>query len=211
MMKTNQPLSQDVNRRTARMEWTFWFSLGSLLMTGGLALAKHFGDGPTQLTSGQHIRTFYVAVLAYTYGAFPVTALALMACALLAAVWILRLRQATGRKRALAAVSVALVALLWASWSTLPLVFVGYQHLTSTVLGADSYHLGVRKALDGDDYFVISKCLRGQLSCDAYGIALVEQADRTNLAAVRLETQGASNALSIHTATQTIPVTLPTP
>lgn len=210
-MKTDQPLNQDLNQRAFSVEWTPWLSLGSLLMAGGLALAKHFGEGPSQLVSGGHIRVFYVAVLAYNYGTIPVTALTLLAWLLLTVVGIGRLRQRTGWKTALAAVSVATFALLWAGWSTLPKFFANYQHLTSTTFGADDYHLGVRMALDGDDYFVVSKCPHGGLSCDAYRIAPVDQADKRNLAAVRLETEEATDTLSIHTPTRVIPVTLPIP
>ena len=191
--------------------WMFWLSLGSLLLAGGLALAKYFGAGPGQLVSGGHIRIPYIAVLAYTYGALPVTAVVLLICILLSSVWVWQLLQRVAGKTAFVGVSLAMFALLWSGWSTMPRFFVGYQHLTSLSLGADVYHLGMRTAFDGDYFFVVSKCPRGQLNCDAYGIAPIEQAERADPAAIRLEAEGATGILRIQTPARAIPVTFPIP
>ncbi|MEQ1574489.1 MAG: hypothetical protein ABL993_09615 [Vicinamibacterales bacterium] len=198
-------------RHMSSRAWPVWLGLGMLVVAGGLALAKHFGEGPAHLQSGGQVRTLYAAALAYAYGAVPVTGVALGVWVLLGVVWTRRLRAQRDHKTALAAVGVASAALLWVGWSTLPQLFVGYQHLMSTAHDGDRYQLGVRTALDGDDFFIVSRCPRGQVFCEAHGIAPVEPAERGDWSRIQLQPENATHTLSIHTPTRVIPVTLRLP
>jgi hypothetical protein len=191
--------------------WPVWLSLGALVVASGLAVVKHFGEGLSDLQTGSHVRTLYPAALAYASGALPVTAVALGVWLLLGVVWARRRRARTDHRTALAAAGVASVALLWIGWSTLPQLFIGYQHLASTAQDGDRYQLGVRTALDGDDFFVVSWCPGGQMWCEADGIAPVEEAERRDWSLIHFQLEHATNMLSIHTPTRVIPVTLRLP
>jgi hypothetical protein len=113
------------------------------------------------------------------------------------------------RQSTLIAAGVTSLALLWASVSTLPQLFVGYEHLKSTTRDAEDYHLGIRTALDGDFFFVVTRCPHRQLRCAAYGVTGVEPAEREDLSNARLATGNTPQSLVILTASRTIPVTLP--
>lgn len=186
-----------------RRPWPLWLSLGLLLMAGGLAVARALGEGPLHLQTGVQVRTVYAATLAYAYGALPATAIALVALILLGLAW---LRARANNTAARSAVGVALVAVAWVVWTALPRAFVGYQHLLSVTHADDDYRLGVRTALDGDDFFVVSRCPRGQTFCEAHGIAAVQAAERGSWSQIRLLPGNATSALAIHTPTRVIPV-----
>ena len=180
-----------------------WLSLGLVLMAGGLAVARALGEGPLHLQTGVHVRTVYAATLAYAYGALPAAAIALAALILLGVAW---LRAQVNHTAARAAVGLALVAVAWVVWTALPVAFVGYQHLLSVMHAGDEYRLGVRTALDGDDFFVVSRCPRGQAFCEAHGIAAVDAAERGSWSQIRPLQGDATIALAIHTPTRVIPV-----
>ena len=180
-------------------------------MAGGLALARYLGEGPAHLQTGSQVRTLYAAALAYAYGAVPLTGVALGVWASLAVVWARRRRAGGNHKIALAAVGLASVALFWVGWSTLPQLFIGYQHLMSTQHDGDQYRLGVRTASDGDDFLVVSRCPRGEMFCEAYGIAPVQFGERDDWSRIQLQSEDATNSLSIHTPTRVIPVQLRRP
>lgn len=191
--------------------WPLWLSLGMLLMAGGLAAARALGEGPLHLQTGSQVRTVYAATLAYAYGALPATAIALGVLVLLGVTWGNRLRARANHTTARAAVGVALVAVACVAWSALPRAFIGYQHLGSVTHGSDDYRLGVRTALDGDDFFVVSRCPREQTYCEAHGIAAVQAAERGSLSQIRLLRGNATSALAIHTPTRVIPVRVEAP
>jgi hypothetical protein len=194
--------------RLSNVAWPVWLGLALLCVASGLAFAKHFGEGPAHVQTGTQVRTLYAATLVHEYLAIPVAAAALGVSVLLALVAVRRLRARRDHKNAMAAAAMACVAPLWVGWSTLPQLFVGYRHLMSTVHGRDRCQLGVRTALDGDDFFVVSRCPSGQLFCEAYGIASVEPAERSDWNHIQLQPGDASNTLSIRTPTRVIPVTL---
>ncbi len=188
--------------------WPLCLSLALLLMAGGLAVAKALGEGPLHLQTGVQVRTVYAATLAYAYGALPATAIALGALALLAVAW---LRARSRHTAAHVAVGLALVAVGWVVWSAWPRMLIGYQHLQSVVEAGDEYRLGVRTALDGDDFYVVSRCPHGQSSCEAHGIAAVRAEERNHLPQIRLVRDVATSALAIHTPTRVIPVRVEAP
>jgi hypothetical protein len=206
---TEPSFRAEASPRLAGKNWTVGFSLLLLLLAGGLALAKALGGGPAHLQTG-HIRTIYAAVLAYEYGAVPVTALIFLAWVFLVAVGIGRFRQPAVRRTPLVAAGVTSLALLWAGLSTLPQLLVGYSHLNSVTAGEDDYHLGVRTALDGDFFFVLSQCPHGQLRCTAYGVAPVAADERDGLSQARLTVDNTTHALAIQTAARTIPLAVET-
>jgi hypothetical protein len=208
---TDPPSHTEPLPRSSGKAWTLGLSLVPLLLAGGLALAKVFGEGPADLQTGHHISTVYPAVLAYEYAALPITGAIFLAWVLLVANALGRLRQPQGRRTALVAVGVTSVALLWAGLSTLPQLFVGYTHLTGVTTGPHNYHLGIRTALDGDFFFVVSQCPHGQFRCIAYGVTSVDQDERSDLSKVRLTIGKTAQALVIETASRTIPFTLPAP
>jgi hypothetical protein len=190
---------------------TLSVSLGVLLLAGGLALAKGLGQGLAHLQASPYqITTFYAAVLVYEYAALPITGAIFLAWVVLVAIGLRRLRQPQGWRNALIAVGVTSLALLWAGLSTLPQLFVGYGHLNSMTMGADDYHLGIRTALDGDFFFVVTRCPHRQLRCAAYGATAVNVAERDDLSHVRLALDS-TQALVIQTPSRTIPVTFPPP
>jgi hypothetical protein len=199
-----------VQPRPSGKDRTLSLSLGLLLLSGGLALAKGLGQGLADLQAGHQIRTFYVAVLAYEYAALPITGSIFLAWVLLVAVGLRRLHQPRGRQTALIAGGVTSLALLWAGLSTFPQLFVGYEHLKSMTMGAEDYYLGIRTALDGDFFFVVTQCPHRQLRCAAYGVAAVDAAERADLSHVRLATD-TTQALVIQTASRTIPGHTPAP
>jgi hypothetical protein len=202
---------KESQQRSSGSDWTLSLALGLVVLAGGLAVAKAFGEGPANLQRGSHTRTAYVAVLTYEYGAFPFTVLLLLASVLITVVALRRLRQPTGQRTAWVALGATSLALLWAGWNTLPQLFVGYQHLASVTVGAEQYQLGLRTALDGDDYFVVSRCQQWLLNCDAYGVAPIAPEERSALDQVRLEPEPVTKTLAIRTAARSIPVTLPLP
>jgi hypothetical protein len=182
-----------------------------LLMAGGLAAARALGEGLLHLQTGSQVRTMYAATLAYAYGSLPATATALGVLVLLGVAWSDRLRAQANHTAARAAVGVALVAVTWVVWNAWPRAFVGYQHLLSVMHAGDEYRLGVRTALDGDDFFVVSRCPRGQMFCEARGIAAVEAAERNSWPQIRLLPGNPTSALAIHTPTRVIPVRVEAP
>jgi hypothetical protein len=188
---------------------TLMLSLGLLLLASGLALAKSLGEGLAHLQTGSQIRTFYAAVVAYEYGALPATGLIFLGWVFLVAVGFRRFRQPAVRRTALVAVGLTSLALLWAGLSTLPQLLVGYSHLSSVSTDADDYHLGVRTALDGDFFFILSQCPHGQLRCTAYGVAGVKPDEHDALSDSRLTMGDTDETLTIQTATRRIPVRLP--
>jgi hypothetical protein len=198
----------DWNRDTPSRDWRIWLSLGMLALAGGLAIAKYFGEALAGLQTGGHAHTLYPAALVYAYGAGPIAMVAVGVCSLLGWVWVTRLRTRTSNARASAAVAIASVALIWIGWSALPRLFVGYEHVTSTARGGAEYQLGVRTALDGDDFFVVSLCPGGQMFCEAYGIAPVGLDERDDWSRIRLEF-AMNDALTILTPVREIPVRLP--
>jgi hypothetical protein len=208
---TDASFRTEAQPRPSGKDRTLSLSLGLLLLAGGLALAKGLGQGPAHLQAGHQIRTIYVAVLAYEYAALPITGSIFLAWVLLVAVGLRHLRQPPGRQTAFIAGGVTSLALLWAGLSTLPQLFVGYEHLKSMPIGAEDYHLGIRTALDGDFYFVVSQCPRRQLRCAAYGVTAIDVTERADLSHVRLAIGNTTRALVIQTPSRTIPVTLPPP
>ncbi len=209
-MEASTPAT-DRNRQRSHRTWPVWCSLGMLALAIGLAVARHFGEGPMHLQTGGQVRTHYAAALAYAYGAVPLTAVALGVWALLGVVWANRRRTQADHASALAAVGVASVAVLWLAWSTLPHLFVGYQHVASIAHDGDRYQLGVRTALDGDDFLIVSRCRRGQVFCEAHGIAPVEPAERDAWSRIQLQAESETSTLSIRTPTRVIPIRLRQP
>ena len=207
---TDASFRTEAQPRPSGKDRTLSLSLGLLLLASGLALAKGLGQGPAHLQAGHQIHTFYAAVLAYEYAALPITGSIFLAWVLLVAVGLKRLRQPPGRQTALIAGGVTSLALLWAGLSTLPQLFVGYEHLKSMTMGAEDYYLGIRTAMDGDFYFVVTQCPHRQLRCVAYGVTAVDPAERADLSHVRLAID-TTQALVIQTASRTIPVILPPP
>jgi hypothetical protein len=198
--------SSDAQSYPSGRDWRLLLSLSFVVLAAGLAVVKWLGQGPAHLQSG-HISTFYVAVLAYEYAALPITALISLAWLLLVMTWLWRLRQPVHWQTAVVPIAVTTAALLWAAVSTLPQLFVGYEHLKTATVGGEDYHLGVRTALDGDLYFVVSRCPHRQLRCDAYGVAAVDATEWSDLSEVELAGD-TSQGLVIQTVSRTIPVIL---
>jgi hypothetical protein len=196
----------EVPSRHGAKDRTVRLSLALLLLAGGVALAKALGGGPAHLQTGE-IQTFYVAVLAYEYAAVPVTCLIFLAWVFLVVAAIRRFRQpaAAARRIPLVALGVTSLALLTAGFSTLQQLFVGYRHLESVTTGADDYHLGVRTALDGDFFFVVTECPHGQQRCTAYGVAAVNVDEHAEVPNARLTVDSTAQTLLIQTASRTIP------
>jgi hypothetical protein len=201
----------DSKRFALPKDWTLVLGGGTLILASGLAIVKLFGEGPAHLQSGQHTRSLYWAVLAYAYVALPATGVILLAWASLFVVWLARLTRKTPSRNALVAAGVSSLALLWASASTLPQLFVGYRHLATVTEDSRQYHLGVRTALDGDDFYVVSACRRGNPMCEAYASVSVDYTEKACLRSVRLETGTTAAALYIRTDTRLIPVTINPP
>ncbi len=89
-----------------------------------------------------------------------------------------------------------------------PQLFVGYEHLKSATAGGQDYHLGIRTALDGDYFFVLTRCSHWR-RCTAYGVAPVNVTERRDLSSVRLAIEDAPGSVVIQTASRTIPFRLP--
>ena len=207
MTISDASVRSEARHRPSGRDYTLPPSLGLLLLAGGLALAKSLGEGPADLQAGSRIRTVYMAVLAYEYAALPITAAIFLAWVLLVVIGLRRRRRRRSWRIALMAWSVASLALLWAGRSTFRQLFVGYEHLTSLTIGAEDYHLGVRTAMDGDFFFVVTQCPQRQLHCTAYGVAAVDAAEFADLSHARLALD-TNQALVIETTSRAIPVTL---
>jgi hypothetical protein len=194
---------------TFRKDWAPRLGAVLLLLAGGLAVAKALGDGPANLQRGHQTSTSYAAVLAYEYAAVPITGAIVVAWALLVSVGLRRLRRRLAPRTALVAVGVASVALVWAGLSAFPQLFVGYEHLTSVTTAGEKYHLGIRTALDGDFYFVVTRCPHQQHRCTAYGVAPVDIDDRDDVSRVRLTVEDTGQGVVIQTANRDIPFKFP--
>lgn len=188
--------------------WPTWLGAGMLAVAGGLAVAKHFGEALAHLQTGSHARTVYPAGLVYAYGAVPMAALAAGVCACLGWRAVIGRRQQIGDAGAVRAFAMSCLALGWIGWSALPRVFVGYEHVARATSAVAEYQLGVRTALDGDDFYVVTACAGGRVGCEAYGIAPVAWDEKGASGRIRLEIDSAG-ALTIRTPVRAIPVTLP--
>lgn len=196
---------------TSGRDWTPLLGLVLLLLAGGLAVAKAWGQGPANLQTGSSVSTFYPAVLAYEYAAFPITGALLLAWVVLVALWLKHLRQPLRRRTASVAVAMTTVALLWSGLSTLQQLLIGYTHVETLTTGARDYHLGIRTALDGDYFFIVSQCPHEQRRCTAYGVAPVAPDERADFSRFTLTIGSAPDALVIQTPSRTIPFRVPTP
>ncbi|GIV95784.1 MAG: hypothetical protein KatS3mg057_0441 [Herpetosiphonaceae bacterium] len=189
-----------------KQDWTIMLGLGAVIVAGMLAIARAFGEIPASLQSGQHASTHYWAVLAYAYLALPSTAIILLNGIILIIVWTRRHRHKNHRRTTSIAVALSILALLWAGYHTLPQLFISYRHLTSIATGSGRYYLGIREAIDGDSFFMISLCKRGGLKCESYGVSFVEYAERAHLQDIRLDIDAATNTLYIRTPIRSIPI-----
>ena len=111
---------------------------------------------------------FYPVSLFYNYASIPVAILTLLAASLLLMLWI---PQALRRLPRYAwnglAMALALVGATLGCWGSLPRA-VGvdnYAHLDRATLEGRVYQLGVRVALDGDNYYVLCECSQPGLVC----------------------------------------------
>lgn len=186
---------------------TVWVSIGLLLLAGALALAKALGEGPAHLQSAGQVTVVYAAARTYQYAAFPVTAGMLLMWALVAKAAASGIRQTLRRRASLVALGLSSVAVVWAGLSTLPQLFVGYEHVAGVTVGADDYHVGVRTALDGDDFYIVSVCPHGQWRCTAYGVAPVGIDERPVASRVRLSADVAGQGVVIVTPARSLPFT----
>ena len=188
--------------------WPIWLGAGMLAVAGGLAIARHFGGALAHLQTGSHARTVYAAGLIYAYGAVPTAVLAVGVAACLGWRSVAGRRTPAGDAGALRAFAMSCLALAWIGWSALPRVFVGYEHVARATGAGAEYQLGVRTALDGDDFFVVSACPGGRAACEAYGIAPVAWDEKGQWSRIRLEIDR-DGALTIRTPARTTPVSLP--
>jgi hypothetical protein len=149
-------------------------------------------------------RTFYPAVLVYNYTA-ATCATTLGLAALLAVT--LALPQALRRApRGVFRVGAALLALAGAAlvcYANVPQWFVHYRHIGRAAWQGQVAQLGVRLALDGDNYFVLCACDPPGWVCQCR--PLTEAGVVTDLAALpELEVDAATGQLVIRIGSETV-------
>ena len=68
----------------------------------------------------------------------------------------------------------SVVAWMMTFLSIFPHFFVGYEHLMSRKINHNQFILGLRTAMDGDNFYIVGKCDRWLFRCEAYALTDVE-------------------------------------
>ncbi|MEG3961033.1 MULTISPECIES: hypothetical protein [unclassified Microcoleus] len=106
----------------------------------------------------------------------PLTGIILLVVLILMVVPLYEATNKTNSSTTWAAIGLSVLALAIAVFSLFS-QFVGYQHLTSGQFDGYRYNLGLRTAMDGDNFYIIGKCDRLGIRCDCYAVSSVESLD----------------------------------
>ncbi|MCC3405915.1 MAG: hypothetical protein JGK17_10060 [Microcoleus sp. PH2017_10_PVI_O_A] len=156
---------------------TMLLGIGALAIAVLLIVSGFLGQEPGRLQGNldyrpsDKITVFYWAVLFYSHVNLPLAVIILLLVSILVFRLLEELKQKIFSFATLAAIvlSVLAAAIPWFS----VLFFGEYEHATSAKFGWDRYNLGVSKAMDGDNFYVVGKCDTIGIICDCYAVAPV--------------------------------------
>lgn len=193
-------------------DWTVFLGVGTLLLAGLIVISWALGGEFVDLQTYNPPVTvlFYWACIFNEYLAPLLTGIVLLSTVVLLWVWTMQLARRIQRWPIKAAVGLSFLA---ASLLTLVLVaaslmgqlLVGYTHLSSAESDRYTYRLGVRTAMDGDNFYVVCQCGRLGLCCDCRGVASASDPYET-WASAKLERDALSNSIHIKVGERIIPI-----
>ncbi len=180
-------------------------SITVFVLTILLALATPHGIIPAHLQTGGQGRSIHWIVVAYIKLIAPIFYLSVFTTLILFVAQIIR-SQSDHRTTTTLAVWLSLLAIVLAGYSSLSLFAIGYEPLNGIETPDSKYHLGMRTAMDGDYFWIISKCDRWNFACEYRGITNVITAEKSQPGNTRLEYDKNTGVLLIRTTERVIPV-----
>lgn len=183
----------------ARRPWRL-LVFGAALLA---AAAVSYGLGAVSGRAFSGAPVFYPGLLVYNYAATPLAIAILLVALTLVALWIPQaLRRAPRYRPNGVAAALALAGSVLACWSAIPTQFVIYRHVDRVVLNGIAYQLGVRLALDGDNYYSLCRCDERGWVCRCQ--ALTEAGAPDPNVPPELVADAAAGTLSIRVGSRTV-------
>jgi hypothetical protein len=188
-----------------RQDWVVFLGLAVFIVTALLALAQPYGIIPAYLQTGGQGRSSHWIVVAYVTSIAPIFCLSIVNILILSVVQIARVQREYQSTNTLP-IGLSFLAIILAGYSSLPLLWIGYEPITSIETPNSKYHLGMRTAIDGDYFWIVSKCDRWNFDCEYRGITGVVNEEKLWPENARLEYNKNTGVLLIRTTERAIPV-----
>lgn len=192
--------------------------IGALVLAVLMSISGFLGQEPANLQGNLEndrqiykITVFYWAVLFYNHAGIPLTGIILLVVLMLIAFSLSEGAKKITSCATATAIGLSVLALAIAISSIFSQLFVSYEHLTSANFDGYRYNLGLRTAMDNDNFYVIAKCDRLGISCDCYAVSpldYLEEADYYNKTSPTpsLERDAKTKKIYIKTKSRTIPI-----
>ncbi|MEG3988844.1 hypothetical protein QUA13_17120 [Microcoleus sp. S28C3] len=207
-----------MTQKTGWQNWTMLLGIGALVLAVSISISGFLGQEPANLQGDlksdvpiDKIAVFYWAVLFYNHAGIPLTGIILLLVLILMVVPLCEPTQKTKSSTTWATIGLSVLALAIAVSSVFSQLFVNYEHLTSAEFDDYRYNLGLRIAMDNDNFYVIGKCDRFGIRCDCYAVSpldYLEDADYYNKTSrtPSLERDAKTKIIYIKTKSRTIPI-----
>ena len=201
--------------KTGCRNWRMSLSIGAMVLAVLISISGFFGGEPANLQGDlendrpiDKITVFYWAVLFYYHARVPLAGIILLVVLILMVVLLYEATNKTNSSTTWAAIGLSVLALAIAVFSLFLPLLVGYHHLTSGQFDGYRYNLGLRTAMDGDNFYIIGKCDRFGIRCDCYAVSYVQYLDydQTLLQTPSLVQDAKTKIIYIKTKGRTIPI-----
>lgn len=198
--------------------WKMLLGIGVLVLAVLISISGFLGGEPANLQGDlendrpiDKITVFYWAVLFYNHGGMPLTGIILLVVLVLMVVPLYEATKKTNSSTTWAAIGLSVLALAIAVFCLFSQLFVGYDHLASAEFDGYRYNLGLRTAIDGDNFYIIGKCDRFGIRCDCYAVSPFEPSDNSddsyeNSRTLSLERDAKTKIIYIKTENRKIPI-----
>ena len=202
--------------KTGGRNWRMLLGIGALVLAVLISISRFLGEEPANLQGDlendrpiDKIAVFYWAVLFYYYARIPLAGIILLVVLILMVVLLYEATKKTSSSTTWAAIRLSVLALAIAVFSLFSPI--GYKHLTSGQFDGYTYNLGLRTAMDGDNFYIIGKCDRFGIRCDCYAFSSVESLDYVDYDQTLLQTpsllqDAKTKIIYIKTKGRTIPI-----